>query len=260
MERTPSLTEQMRAATRNIHHVSDNLVNLKLLVALTDKQLYGRALMLFYYVYVQLESTIEAYKDYEAFTGLNELLGTIARADSIAMDLQFYLGEDWSNKYQPTKAVRDYINLNLGTVLLYSRHLKKLEEKNPILVLPYCFHMYMAMLAGGTMIKKLVKKSFAPPEGKGLNCFVFDVKSTKALRDTMKANIDALDYDEEIKKLIVAESVHCFKMNNQHAIIDHQDGNVPKDFVQLTDSNARRGCCSASMLQRISQQDDMTLT
>ncbi|KAF1784998.1 heme oxygenase-like, multi-helical [Phytophthora cactorum] len=37
----------------------------------------------------------------------------------------------------------------------------------------------MAMLAGGTMIKKLVKRSLAPPEGEGLNCFAFDVKSNK---------------------------------------------------------------------------------
>ncbi|OWZ14046.1 Heme oxygenase [Phytophthora megakarya] len=198
------LTEQMRMATREIHNVSDNLVNLKLVVALTDKQLYGRALMLFYYVYAQLESTIKTHKNHEAFSGLHEILDEIARADGIAKDIRFYLGEDWTTKYPPTPAVHHYV-----------KHLKELEEKDPILVLPYCYHMYMAMLAGGMMIKKLVKRSFAPPEGEGLNCFAFDVKSNKALRNTIKEKINAVPYDEDTKKLILAESMACFKMNNE---------------------------------------------
>ncbi|ETN06355.1 hypothetical protein PPTG_13703 [Phytophthora nicotianae INRA-310] len=226
MATSQSLTGQMRAATREIHNVSDkygrscilrcvlrnndsisvsfSLVNLKLVVALTDKQLYGRALMLFYYVYAQLESVILEHKDHEAFRGLYEIINVIARADGIAKDLRFYLGEDWSTKYQPTQAVQDYV-----------KHLQDLEKKDPTLVLPYCYHMYMAMLAGGAMIKKLVKRNFAPPEGEGLNCFAFDVKSNKALRDTVKEKIDAVSHDEETKKLILAESMTCFKMNNQ---------------------------------------------
>ncbi|KUF93101.1 Endoglucanase E1 [Phytophthora nicotianae] len=140
MATSQSLTGQMRAATREIHNVSDkygrscilrcvlrnndsisvsfSLVNLKLVVALTDKQLYGRALMLFYYVYAQLESVILEHKDHEAFRGLYEIINVIARADGIAKDLRFYLGEDWSTKYQPTQAVQDYV-----------KHLQDLEKK-----------------------------------------------------------------------------------------------------------------------------------
>ncbi|KAF4035537.1 Heme oxygenase [Phytophthora infestans] len=208
-----TLTGQIRAATREIHNVSDNLVNLKLVVALTDKQLYGRALMLFYYIHVQLEASIRKHQDHDAFRGLYEILNEIARADGIAKDLRFYLGEDWSTKYQSTQAVQNYVN-----------HLQELEKKNPILVLPYCYHMYMAMLAGGAMIKKLVKRSFAPPEGEGLNSFAFDVKSNKALRDTIKEKIDTVPHDEETKKKILAESMTCFKMNNQER--GNDDGNI----------------------------------
>ncbi|KAI9992936.1 hypothetical protein PInf_014878 [Phytophthora infestans] len=184
-----TLTGQIRAATREIHNVSDNLVNLKLVVALTDKQLYGRALMLFYYIHVQLEASIRKHQDHDAFRGLYEILNEIARADGIAKDLRFYLGEDWSTKYQSTQAVQNYVN-----------HLQELEKKNPILVLPYCYHMYMAMLAGGAMIKKL------------------------ALRDTIKEKIDTVPHDEETKKKILAESMTCFKMNNQER--GNDDGNI----------------------------------
>ncbi|CEG45367.1 Heme oxygenase [Plasmopara halstedii] len=167
--------------------------------------------MLFYFVYVQLEAVIRKHKDHEAFCGLNDILSKIARADGIAKDLRFYLGEDWNFTYQPTQAVHDYI-----------KHLKELEEKNPVLVLPYCYHMYMAMLAGGMMIKKLVKRSFALPEGEGLDCFAFDVKSNKALRDTVKEEINKWQPDEETRKAILAESVNCFRLNNQ--IVRSLDG------------------------------------
>lgn len=37
--------------------------------------------------------------------------------------------------------------------------------------------MYMTLLAGGQTIMKVVKKSFDPPEGEGLNTFDFGAKS-----------------------------------------------------------------------------------
>lgn len=49
--------------------------------------------------------------------------------------------------------------------------------QNPTLLLSYFYHMYTALLAGGQVIKKVVKKSFSPPEGEGLNTFDFESKS-----------------------------------------------------------------------------------
>ncbi|RQM17925.1 hypothetical protein DD237_002653 [Peronospora effusa] len=240
METSPLLTEQMRAATREIHSISDKLVNLKLVVALMDKKLYGRALLLFYYVYVQLELIMKTHKNHAAFSGLYKIIDEIARADNIAKDLEFYLGEEWNTKYQPTQATQDYVkyvNSQNMTVFVSSNWLcfffsfalelcekvfVLLKLQNPTLVLPYCYHMYMAMLAGGVMIKKMVKRSFTPPEGQGLNCFAFNVDSNKALRHTIKDAINAVPHDEETKKLLLAESVTCFKLNNQ--IVQSLDG------------------------------------
>ncbi|RLN97599.1 hypothetical protein BBJ28_00011436 [Nothophytophthora sp. Chile5] len=99
--------------------------------------------------------------------------------------------------------------------LLAFSHLQELGKKDPTLVVPYCYHMYMAMLAGGQMIEKMVKTSFSPPEGEGLNAFAFNVKSRMALRNTIKDKINAVPHDEATKALILQESVNCFKMNNQ---------------------------------------------
>ncbi|CAI5734814.1 unnamed protein product [Peronospora destructor] len=207
METAPLLTEQMRAATREIHGISGQRV--------------------------QLESIIKTHKNHEAFIGLYKIFDEIARADNIAKDLQFYLGEEWSTRYQPTQATQDYVKyvnrLNLTVfylvidfVVFCSRYLKLLDKKNPTLILPYCYHMYMAMLVGGVMIKNMVKRSFALPEGQGLNCFAFHVDSNKAFRNTIKDAINAVPHDEKTKKLLLSESVACFKMNNQ--IVRSLDG------------------------------------
>ncbi|GAB9472160.1 Serrate RNA effector molecule [Globisporangium polare] len=200
---TPLLTDEMRAATRQVHDISDKLVNVKLLIALTNNELYGRSVLLFYCVYAQLEASIEACKEHESLRELHQLLPQFARADKIAKDLKFFLGEDWSDKFKPTPAA-----------LAYVKHLKELEKKNPTLLLSYFYHMYTALLAGGQMIKKVVKKSFDPPEGEGLNTFDFESKSRMALRSALKDKVNSVTMDDATKQLVLAESLKCFKMNN----------------------------------------------
>lgn len=56
-------TQRMRAASKSAHRSSDKLVNMKLLVAFTNRERYGAALSLFYHVFTALEGHIEALKD-----------------------------------------------------------------------------------------------------------------------------------------------------------------------------------------------------
>ncbi|TYZ57745.1 hypothetical protein PybrP1_001243 [[Pythium] brassicae (nom. inval.)] len=180
-----SLTDDMRAATRPAHTVSTGLVSVKLLIALTSNALYGRSLLLFYFVY----------------------------ADNIAKDLKFYLGEDWSDKHKPTAAAEAYV-----------KHLKELEKTNPTLLLAYFYHMYTALLVGGQMMRKFVKKSFEPPAGEGLNIFDFGSKSKMALRSALKDTVNAVECDAATRQQLLAESLKCFEMNNQ--IVRSIDGAV----------------------------------
>ena len=51
-------TEQLRAASSSGHAVSTALVVAKLMVAFTDKQVYGMALGSFYHVYLTIEQML----------------------------------------------------------------------------------------------------------------------------------------------------------------------------------------------------------
>ena len=48
-------TEQLRASSSSLHAVSDALVVAKLMVAFTDRRIYGLALGSFYHVYLAIE-------------------------------------------------------------------------------------------------------------------------------------------------------------------------------------------------------------
>ena len=51
-------TEKLRASSSSLHAVSDALVVAKLMVAFTDKRVYGLALGSFYHVYLAIEQLL----------------------------------------------------------------------------------------------------------------------------------------------------------------------------------------------------------
>jgi hypothetical protein len=58
-----------------------------------------------------------------------------------------------------------------------SRRIRYSCQQDPILLLAYTYHMYMALLFGGQMIRKMVKRSFSLQEEVGLQTFGFGGKS-----------------------------------------------------------------------------------
>ena len=51
-------TDQLRASSKGQHAIADSLVVAKLLVAFTDRALYGAAIGRFYHVYLAIESSL----------------------------------------------------------------------------------------------------------------------------------------------------------------------------------------------------------
>lgn len=56
-------TEQLRASSSSLHGVSDALVVAKLMVAFTDRRVYGLALGSFYHVYLAIEQLLYQNRD-----------------------------------------------------------------------------------------------------------------------------------------------------------------------------------------------------
>ena len=76
--------------------------------------------------------------------------------------------------------------------------------------------MYLALLAGGQIIKKVVKRTLGISGSDGLAIFDFPIDRV-TLKNRIIKNINALELSEEEKTEIIQEKLLIFKMNNDIA-------------------------------------------
>lgn len=214
----------MRETTHDVHETSDKLVNLKLAMVITSKPLYAEAISLFWPIYRELETLIEKHKDDSRLRLLHPLLPCLKRTELIEKDMLSLLGHDDKSAEQ-LKARR--IRIENGKEIFsppelqsYIDHIRKLSDDQPILLIPYIYSMYGAIMAGGTMIKRLVKRAFSLKSDQGVEMFVmqlegFKYKNIKEFRNDMQSKLnDEMSLTEEEEELILKEAPQVFIRNN----------------------------------------------
>ena len=135
---------QLRKATKNIHDVSDALVNAKLGVTISDDTVWAEGLLVFYEVFKSLEQSLRSHSD--SLIG-DLLIPGMARTEAFEEDLEYFYGEKWKDNYEIRPEVQQYLD-----------HLQKLDDKNPYLLIPYIYHLYMGLFSGGQILQ--AKRSF----------------------------------------------------------------------------------------------------
>jgi len=203
-----SLTERMRKATRKAHNISNALINSKLLVALTDRKLYGEAISLFWPVLEKIEARLQHNADHPDIAPLSTTLSRMQRAQRFKEDLQYFLGPGWEANYKTTEPVQRYL-----------AHLDAVEKEDPALLLVYSFHMHMAICAGGAIIRRMARKAMDLPKGCGTAIFDFqlpDDEYLNTLKSDYRAGINTLGEKrgEEFQGRVLEESGMLFKLNN----------------------------------------------
>ncbi len=136
-----SLSADLRRSTREIHTISDHLVNLKLGLALSNDQVWAEGLMVFYEVFRFLEEASERRRD--SLVGELRMEEVMNRAEAIEQDLGHYLGVNWKRGYRVRPEVRAYLD-----------RLREVEERDPYLLVAYIYHLYMGLLSGGQVGKE----------------------------------------------------------------------------------------------------------
>ena len=134
---------QLRKATKNIHDLSDALVNAKLGVTISDDSVWAEGLLVFYEVFKFLEKSLNSHSD--SLIG-DLLIPDMARTEAFEEDLDFFFG-DWREGYQIRPEVR-----------LYLDHLGSLDQENPYLLIPYIYHLYMGLFSGGQILAAKVNE------------------------------------------------------------------------------------------------------
>ncbi|XP_049278460.1 heme oxygenase 1 [Anopheles funestus] len=203
MAQSVPFSKEMRRATRDIHSVSDALVNAKLAFALYDNRVWAEGLLIFYDVFKHLEQRVP--HDF--------LPPELHRTVQFEQDLRFYLGEGWMERHTPKPEVRAYLN-----------HLHEIEQENANLLLAYVYHLYMGLLSGGQILQK--RRSL----GRRINPFrrtdehqvdgaaltTFEDNSIYELKQRLRKIVDEFGarLDEETRQRMLDESRKVFELNN----------------------------------------------
>jgi len=158
-------------------------------------------------------------KQDKGFQGLIPYLSKIQRRKGFEQDLRYFLGQHWEAEIGSHQSDGSYVN---AAVSDYLKHISSIEDSKPHLLLPYWYHLNLALLAGGQSIKRLTKRAlhleglqgqavfhyedFLDSRGKGLTSFAF--------RTALKADVDCIVFNPEELREILFESAEVFRRNN----------------------------------------------
>jgi len=202
-------TKQMRKATRDVHNISDALINAKLGIALSDSGVWAEGLLVFYDIFRYLEEALDRLSD--SLVGELDVEG-MRRRGAFEADLGFYLGADWQGTHEPRPAVRGYLS-----------HLEQLEEEQPHLLMAYIYHLYMGMLSGGQVLRRkrqLVGRLFGggrESDTAGNAVTYYGSHEIRQLKTRLAAAMNAAAHqlDDVTRSQLIAESRQVFVRNNE---------------------------------------------
>lgn len=169
--------------------------------ALSDHDVWADGLLVFYEIFRFLEQHVP----------VEHLPAEFHRTEAFETDLNFYLGIHWRDNYE----IRESVGM-------YLKHLQDVCNREPLLLLPYVYHLYMGLLSGGQILQK--KRSFSGclnplsgGTGQGEAVTRFPDNTIAHLKTRMRSLFDdlAADFDESMKVLMVAESKMVFHLNNE---------------------------------------------
>ena len=217
------LSQRMRTTTHDVHETSDKLVNLKLAMVLTSKPLYAEAISLFWPIYRELEILMQKHKDHEHLKLLYPLLPQLRRAHLFEKDMISLLGNEKDAKELRSRRmgkIKDAAIFAPSELQSYIDHLRMLSKTDPILLIAYIYAMYGAIMAGGAIIKRMVKTAFSLKDNGGVEIFTVSFegssfKNMASFRKDMKRRLDEdMQLSEEEEARILKEAPQVFVRNN----------------------------------------------
>ncbi len=218
-----ALGNRINKQTKTIHNKIDKVVSLRLIYALREPKVYRQGLQSFYHVFQTIESQyeyVQKHKDQYDERIIN-ILGAIwkpafGRTVRVEKDLLFFYGNEAKFKTPIMKEQIDFVN-----------HIKQVTTENPLLLLAYFHVMYLALFAGGRIMRSSIAQSIGLfPQVKGktseevaleaTNFFRFDVEDENSLRYSFKKDYEINtrnELSEKEKELIIAEAQIIFERN-----------------------------------------------
>lgn len=228
-----ALANRINKSTRSVHNRIDNLISLKMVFALRDRKIYRQGILAFYYAFREFEQhwKIEMAKvdgqdpnETERDVLYREILREIwtpvlERTGNLEQDLSFFY-----NIESPEAFAQKFIEPRLQSERDFITHINNVIPSKPYLLLAYGHTLYLALFAGGRIMRSKITKSsglFPVVPGihqeevalKGTNLFRFDTEDEDFLRLDFKRRYELATRNsltEQEKLDIIQESDQVF--------------------------------------------------
>lgn len=204
-----SLTDEMRRSSKSAHDRSHSIVLGKMVMVLTSRALYGKALACFYVVFDELERQLKAIAHTNEFwREVWATLEPVNRTAAFEADLQFYLPGSWP---QVVREVQD----SSPHIQNYVSRLKTIgaSQADHYLFMAYVFHLYLGLLAGGSILKTMVQATLRLQSGEGVAIFEMHGEN-KEVRNAIKRLVNSQVLDDNQRSELMRESSRVFELNN----------------------------------------------
>lgn len=196
------LPERLRLETRELHAASERSgVMAALLQGRLQRRAYAALLRNLHALYAALESGLAAHQADAVIGGLH--LPRLFRAAALASDLELLQGAGWRDQLPIEPAAAGYV-----------QRLQALEASGSPALVAHAYVRYLGDLHGGQILKRLVARQLALPEGRGTDFYDFGAEEqVLALRQHLRQTLAALRPGEAGQDLIVAEARWSFQQH-----------------------------------------------
>jgi heme oxygenase len=125
----------------------------------------------------------------------------LTRMPAIETDLAFLLGEDWFERIAPLDATRAYVN-RIYEISGWAGGF-----------VAHHYTRYLGDLSGGQVIRTLLQRRFGF-ETNGVGFYLFaEIAKPKDFKDTYRAQLDAVDWDDAERERVLEEVNRAFELN-----------------------------------------------
>jgi heme oxygenase len=196
------LPERLRLETRELHAASERSgVMVELLQGRLGRSAYCALLRNLHAIYAALESGLSANQD---DTMIGELHSPqLFREAALASDLDLLEGAGWREQVPIEPATAGYVE-----------RLQQLAAAGSPALVAHAYVRYLGDLHGGQILRRLVARQLALPEGHGTEFYDFGAEAQVIeLRRTFRQALGALQPSEEEGELIVAEACWAFRQH-----------------------------------------------
>lgn len=215
-----ALANRINHETKALHNKIDRMITLKLALAYRDARIYRQGLQSFYHVFATMERCLM--KQFERDDQWTDILKQVwkpemARTEKCEQDLLFY----YDNRHDK------FSSPIMSEQMKFVEHIETVTAEKPYLLLAYLHVMYLALFAGGRIMRSSISKAtglFPQKDGLkhediirlGANFYTFDVADEDAFRLLYKRDYELVtrpSVTEEQKIEIIEEAKYIFAQN-----------------------------------------------